>query len=186
MSSIVAGGPADAAGFEREDVVLDVDGEAVAGSRDLTRRVGAFSAGEEVRFRILRDGREYTLRARLGDRPTDDELDEMANRGEAEAEVSYFGLTLVPLTDEDREVRGIEDGMPGLVVDGIDANEEAARKGITGGDIILEAGGNPVGSAETFRAAVDEAREDGRSAILLLVEGRGGQRYVALQLGEED
>ena len=45
VSSIVSDSPAAQAGFEREDIVLEINGEQVDGSRDLTRRVGAFSAG---------------------------------------------------------------------------------------------------------------------------------------------
>lgn len=184
ISSIVAGGPADRAGFQREDVVLDVNGEPVEGNRDLTRRVAGFASGERVRFRVLRDGREYTLRAELGDRPSDEELNALPNRGEPEAGVRYFGMSLVPLTVEHRDARGLDAGVSGLAVESIEPAGEAARKGVLAGDIILEAGGEPVADVDAFRRQVEQARGDGRSAILLLVEGRGGQRYVALQLGD--
>lgn len=185
ISSIVAGGPAEQAGFEREDIVLEVNGEEVEGSRDLTRRIGDIQAGEDVRFRILRDGRERNLRATLGDRPSEDELNAMQSVGQPEAEASYFGMRLAPLTEEQREQRRLEDA-EGLVVETLDRNGEAARKGLTTGDVILEAGGTPVASTDAFRTVVENAREDGRSAILLLVETRGGQRYVALQLNDEE
>lgn len=186
VSSIVADSPAAEAGFEREDIVLEINGEEVDGSRDLTRRVGAFSAGEEVRFRVLRDGRERTLRVTLGERPSEQDLNSMRSVGEAEAESAYFGMNLMPMTDEDRERYGVAADTDGLVVHGLEPGSEPARKGITTGDIILEAGGRPVETPEAFREAVNRAREDGRSAILLLVETRGGQRYVALQLDEDE
>ena len=186
VSSIVSGGPADQAGFEREDVVLEVNGEAVETSRDLTRRIGDIAVGETVRFRIIRDGRERTLRATLGDRPSDDELDAMQSGTQVPVEVRYFGMSLVELSEEDRAVRGLDEDTPGVVVDDLERGSEAARKGLTTGDVILEAGGEPVATPDAFSAAVDEAREDDRSAILLLVETRGGQRYVALQLDAEE
>ncbi|MFT6460768.1 MAG: serine protease Do [Maricaulis maris] len=186
ISSIVEGGPADRAGFEREDVVLEIDGEAVDGSRDLTRRVGNIQAGGDVRFLVLRDGRERTIRATLGDRPGDEQLASMSSVDAAPARTSVFGMSMAPLAEEDREVRGLGAEVSGVVVDEIEPGSEAARKGVQVGDIILEAGGNSVADAEALRAIADEAREDGRSAILLLVEGRGGQRYVALQLGSAD
>ena len=139
-----------------------------------------------MRFRVIRDGRERTVRATLGNRPSNDELNSMQDTQQREAEVSYFGMRVVPLTDEDRELRNLGADAPGIVVDTLERNGEAARKGLAAGDVILEAGGTPVGSAEAFRSAVENAREDGRSAILLLVETRGGQRYVALQLDEEE
>lgn len=186
VSSIVSGGPADEAGFEREDVVIEIDGDAIESSRDLTRRVGAIDAGETARFRIIRDGRQMTLRVELGDRPTDEDLAGLPTADETPAEVSYFGMTLVPLEDADREVRDLPADATGLVVDMVETGSEAQRKGLATGDVILEASGNAVESAEAFGEVVADARGDGRSAILLLVEGRGGQRYVALQLDEDE
>lgn len=186
VSSIVADGPADDAGFERQDVILEVEGEAVEGSRELTRRIGEFAAGERIEFRIFRDGRERTLRATLGDRPSDEELNNRQSREEAESSVALFGVQLSPLDDRAREALGLDEDAVGLVVDQVTAGGEAARKGISRGDVVLEAGGESVGTPDEFRAAVREAQEAGRSAILLLVEGQGGQRYVALQLDEAE
>jgi serine protease Do len=186
ISSVVAGGPADQAGFEREDVVLAVNDEAVENSRDLTRRIGDLSVGTDVRFRILRDGRERTLRVELGERPDDSALNEMTSREQAEASVNIFGMSLTPLTDEVREGRGLDAGTAGLIIDSLEPSGEAARKGLSRGDVILEAGGDPVGSIDALRSAVDAARDGHRSAILLLVETQAGQRYIALQLGEAE
>lgn len=186
VSSIVAGGPADEAGFEREDVVIAINDAPVESSRDLTRRVGSIDAGETARFRIIRDGRERTLRVELGERPSDNALADLPSTEEPPAEVSYFGMNLVPLEEADREVRDLPENTQGLVVDSVESGSEAARKGLATGDVILEASGTAVENSEAFGAIVEEARNDGRSAILLLVEGRGGQRYVALQLDENE
>lgn len=186
VSSIVAGGPADEGGFEREDVILAVNGEDVESSRDLTRRIGDIAAGERVRFTILRDGDEQTLRVRLGDRPTENDLNEMPSTEDETVEVSsYFGMNLTPLTDELREMRGLTADQTGLVVEGVEQGSEAAEKGFARGDVILEAGGQSLSNTETLGNVIEDARSDGRSAILLLVEGRGGQRYSALQLDNE-
>ena len=117
ISSVVAGGPADEAGFEREDVVLEVNGASVENSRDLTRRIGDFSSGTEVRFRILRDGRERNLRVELGERPDDTTLTQLPSREQAEASVDIFGMTLSQLSDEVRDGRGLAAGTVGLVIE---------------------------------------------------------------------
>ncbi|WP_417483340.1 Do family serine endopeptidase [Maricaulis sp.] len=186
ISSVVAGGPADQAGFEREDVVLAVNDQSVESSRDLTRRIGEFSSGTDVRFRILRDGRERTLRVELGERPDDSTLNQLPSREEAEATVDIFGMSLSALSDEVRDARGLPAGTVGLVIETLEPAGEAARKGLSRGDIILEAGGRAVGSTEALRDAVNAARAGNRSAILLLVETQAGQRYIALQLGEDE
>ena len=186
VSSITADSPAAEAGFERDDIILEINGERVEGPRDVTRRVGALSAGETVRFVVLRDGDERTLRVRLGNRPSEDELNNLRDVGEAEAEASYFGMSLVPLTDEDRERYGLAEGTAGLVVGAVDRGSQPSRKGISTGDVILEAGGTPVATPEEFESAVERVREDGRPAVLLLIETRGGQRYFTLEFDQED
>ncbi|SDM04690.1 Do family serine endopeptidase [Maricaulis salignorans] len=186
ISSVVAGGPADQAGFEREDVVLAVNDESVENSRDLTRRIGEFSSGTDVRFRVLRDGRERTLRVELGERPDDSTLNQLPSREQAEASVDIFGMTLSELSDEVRDGRGLAAGTVGLVIESLEPGGEASRKGLSRGDIILEAGGRAVGTTEALRDAINAARAGNRNAILLLVETQAGQRYIALQLGEAE
>lgn len=186
ISSVVAGGPADQAGFQREDVVLKVNDDSVENSRDLTRRIGDLAAGTQVRFRILRDGRERTLRVELGERPDDTALSQLPSREQADGTVEIFGMSMTPVTDEVREARGLPMGTAGLVIESLTPDGEAARKGLSRGDIILEAGGEVVGSTDALRSAIDTARAGHRSAILLLVETRAGQRYIALQLGDAE
>ena len=182
ISSVVAGGPAADAGFERSDVVLSIDGAEVEGSRDLTRRVGAVAAGETSDFRVLRDGEEITISVTLRDRPDEQTLNAMSTQ-EAEPQLAeVFGMRMEALTEEDRERLGLDEDVSGLTVAAVQPSGEAYSKGLRAGEVVIEAGGEGLVSFEDFSNAVDTARDDGRSAILLLVQGRGGQRYVALQL----
>lgn len=182
VSSIVAGGPADRAGFERSDVITAINGEPVEGSADLTRRVAQFTAGEDVTFNVVRDESEIVITATLGDRPGETELTALSAAGaDNEPETAFFGMTVRPLRDGDADRMGLP-VTDGLVVLDLQPAGEAAQKGLRPGDIIREAGGDEVGSVDDFRQAIETAREDGRSAILLLVQGAAGQRYVALQL----
>ncbi|WP_421786045.1 Do family serine endopeptidase [Hyphobacterium sp.] len=185
VSSIVAGGPADRAGFQRRDIITAVNGDEISTSAELTRRVGNFGAGDEVRFSVIRDEDEIVIRARLGDRPGEDDLDDMRNVDEPEtAEASFFGMDIRPASEVAADRLGLTSGgaAAGLVVVDLEPGSEAAQKGLRPGDVILEAGGETMESVASFVEAIETARSDGRSAILLLVQGAAGQRYVALQL----
>jgi serine protease Do len=64
----------------------------------------------------------------------------------------------------------------GLVVEGV--NGPAARAGVVPGDIVLQAGGKPVHSADDLREATRSSK-----TVALLVQ-RGDQRlFVPLQAG---
>jgi S1-C subfamily serine protease len=60
---VVAGSPADRAGLRPEDLILDVDGEAVDSARDLQRLMADEVIGRLVAIRVFRDGRIQTLTA---------------------------------------------------------------------------------------------------------------------------
>ena len=95
-------------------------------------------------------------------------------------------MALEPADEAARERFEVE-GERGLLVSGVRGESEAAEKGIRPGDMILEAGGADVASVADFNAAVTEARDQGRRAVLVLVANRnGGVRYVALQFDKDD
>ena len=56
----------------------------------------------------------------------------------------------------------------------------AADKGLTAGDVITEAGQQPVTSLADLQARIKEARDAGRKSILLMVRRAGEPRFVAL------
>jgi S1-C subfamily serine protease len=60
---VVSGSPADRAGLRPEDLILDVDGEAVDSARDLQRLMAGEVIGRPVAIRVFRDGQMVTLRA---------------------------------------------------------------------------------------------------------------------------
>jgi S1-C subfamily serine protease len=58
---VVEGSPASAAGFRPEDLILDVDGQAMEAMDDLQRLMIGDAIGKGVAFRVYRDGRTVTL-----------------------------------------------------------------------------------------------------------------------------
>jgi serine protease Do len=70
----------------------------------------------------------------------------------------------------------------GIVIVEVEADSEAATKGLVSGDLITEAGQQQVASIADFEARVEEAQEAGRKSLLLLVRRDGSPRFVALGL----
>ncbi len=183
INQVLAGTPAEDAGLENGDVVLEVDGRPVEDARELTRVIGAVAPGETVRLRILRDERERTVRVTLAERPGEDEAPSAPAL--EPGQLSVFGMVLEAPDAEDRE--RLDLGDRGLVIASVEPGSEAASKGLSAGDAILEAGGRDVTSIEDFRDAADDARARGRPALLVFVGGQGGQRrYAALELPQEE
>jgi len=57
--------PADKAGVRIGDVIVAVNGRGIRGSADVRNQVGLIPVGEEVEFKVLRDGRVLVLKARV-------------------------------------------------------------------------------------------------------------------------
>jgi serine protease Do len=177
-------GPALDAGMLSGDVILTFDGQAVPDTRELVRMVANSPIGEAVPVEVLRNGEMVTLAVTLGRREEAEAAIPASTDAIPEPEVTeLLGLTLSEVTAELAEQFGLDD-TPGLVVTAVDPMSDASLKGIMPGDLITEAGQQPLTSVADFTARIDEAEEAGRSSLLLLIRRGGDPRFVAVTIEE--
>ena len=69
VRSVEPGSPADDAGIEEGDVIVDIDGDVVDSTQLVARAVQRHDVGEEVEVTVVRDGDRTVLNATLGKRP---------------------------------------------------------------------------------------------------------------------
>jgi putative serine protease PepD len=69
ISAVIEGSPAQDAGLEEGDVILEVDGVAIDAPQDLTSLVTDKEPGDTVELQVTRDGDERTVEIELGERP---------------------------------------------------------------------------------------------------------------------
>jgi len=193
VASVVPDGPAGRAGIQQGDVILTFNGQRIEDSRDLTQRVGATGIGDNSRVEILRGGNRRTLNLRLAERPSEQQLASTAptpnarppeaTPGAPGVAQSSLGVSVRPATAEDRQRFELAANEAGLVVTAVEPDSDAAEKGISVGDIILQAGGRSVRNAADLNTATEAAQRANRP-LLLQVEGRAGRRFVATDLAE--
>ncbi len=177
-------GPAAEAGIEAGDVIVAFDGREVADTRDLVRSVGNAEVGKAVRVVIFRDGGTRTLLITLGRRETaqglEDDTEDDAPVKPVRAEV--LGLVLQEPGADMRDSLGLPEDATGLIVSEVDPQTPAYSRGVRSGDLITEAGQQPVRTVGDMKARIEEAREAGRKSLLLLVRRGNTPRFVALPL----
>ena len=180
-------GPAEDAGLLSGDVILSYDGTEVADTRELVRRVGNSAVGATIPLQVLRDGEEIAVDVTLGRRETDEATAFPASdTGPETPDMTgqMLGLTVSPVTPELTEQFSLED-RPGLVITEIDPASDAASKGLEPGDLITDAGQQPVTTPEELQARIDNAVEAGQTSLLLLVRRDGNPRFLALSLEDD-
>ena len=65
ITRIIDGSPADDAGLEKGDVIVEFDGRTIRGPRALSKAIERADAGERIEIRVKRDGRVRTFDAEL-------------------------------------------------------------------------------------------------------------------------
>ena len=66
---VAPGSPGEAAGVLQGDIITAWNGEPVAGTRDVLRRLGPDSAGQSVELSLSRGGQPSTVKCVIGTRP---------------------------------------------------------------------------------------------------------------------
>ena len=170
ISGVVKGGPVENGPIQPGDVVLTFDGKPIHEMRDLPRVVAESPVGNEVDVVVLRDGKEQTVKVKLGQlqdsaeeqqpgagsdntmpEDGDGEMAEPNENGkdqpeqqqpteEREAPQTVLGMNLVALTAELKTEKGIAESVEGVFVASVDPGSAAEQKGVKPGDIIVEVG----------------------------------------------
>lgn len=179
MAGIVVGdvapnGPAKAAGLQRGDIILELDGKPVNDSNQLRMSISMTEPGTPVSIKYLRNGSEHTANIKLAEMPNEsaakdsNDQDNGGNKALEGVEVSNLTASLA------REL-GISSSTRGVVVTDIDPASKLADSGLQKGDIIQEVNHQPVNNVSEFENAIHKAG----SSPLLLVNRDGRTFFIA-------
>jgi serine protease Do len=184
-----AGGPADKAGLQAGDIVVSVNGKAIADSTALTRTVAASRTGDNLRLEVLRAGKTQVINVRSGTRPTMEELnaeddDSGSNVNpapEATQGPTVLGLRLGTLDEASRRRYQIAPSVRGVVVENVEQNSTSSSK-LTRGDVIVMANGVAVSTPAEVIAAVEAQKAAKRPTILFHIVRAGSPGLVVVDL----
>lgn len=183
-----AGSPAESAGIQPGDVVIEWNGKEVREMRRLPVMVAETEINQTVPVIVWRNGERVKLKVKVGELK-DDELpansDPAAESGTVDrgAVVKSLGLSLLPLGPVERKRYGIPDDAKGMVVADVLSSGAASEKGIRPGDVLVEVNQKGVSSVTEVEEQVKQAREKARKSVLLLIQNASGMRFVALPIG---
>ena len=186
VASVIEDGPAEKAKIQPGDVILEFDGKVVAEMRKLPRIVAETDISKPVEVKIWRDNKTMTVPVTVGELDEDEPM--VASRSGGDKQDSgkrsfeILGLTLSKKTPQLVERFKLGKDTNGVVVTDVEDGGAAAEKGIRPGDVVVEVSQDEVTSPDQIADKIDQARASGRKSVLLLLEGQGGLRFIALRI----
>ena len=179
VHSVLPGSPAEKAGLEPGDVILNLNGQKIDSPTALQGVVEQLTIGKGYPMEILRDGKRQKLNVTIEQLPKDLTV---AHSGEPvdephDSKYDKFGLELHALTKDLAKQFGLK-ATSGLVVSGVQEGSVAEQSGIKAGDMIEKAGGRAMISVEDFEMAKTEFT--GADGLVLNVRSANGRRYFVV------
>lgn len=177
VSSVVEGGPAERAGIQAGDVILQFGGKPIEDERDLARVVSATPPGKRVEVSLWRDRRGMTLTVEVGET----EPEKIAPAGVLPgASFEIAGMVLDDLSPDMREERGFPEDALGVLVADVEPGSPAAERGFAPNDIITRLSDREIGSLRDLSNAMQASREAGFRSVAVLVRRDGQARFLTL------
>ncbi|UCH82777.1 MAG: trypsin-like peptidase domain-containing protein [Candidatus Latescibacterota bacterium] len=161
VTEVLPDTPADRAGIEKNDVIVEFDEKPVRDDQRFRLMVGNTEVGTEVPVVIVRDGKRKTVNMTLTERPADDVL----AVAPPPAKESWLGLQVDNSEEE------------GVVVVEVERGSPASEAGIREGDVITEIYSRRVDDLRDY-TEISEKLKDRKEPIAFLVRRDRTSRYV--------
>ena len=176
VAKIMDGSPAKDSEVEVGDVILSFNGQEVPNSAALPPMVGRVRVGEQVKLKIMRDGKLKTIKVKIGQLPDNEQP--MLGEFPVEASDDILGLQLRPLTKEELEELELSHGLRVLAV----TEGPAKSAGIHKDDVLQMINGDKIETVQGLQDTVDKLPKGKFASVL--VQRRQGPQFLALKIPE--
>ena len=179
VANVIDDGPADNAGIETGDVIVEFDGIKIQSVDHLRNNVSSSKPDKYYNLSLIRNGKKKSFRVKLAKMPNDDQL-AMSTQSESASEL---GIEVSSLNRMNRQEFDIKDKDTGVLVTQIFQNTPADDAGIRVGDLITRVGSRRCSSVKQFDDLVRNSKR--RGMLMLHIKRDGNAQYVTLDLKEK-
>lgn len=172
VADVMPNSPAEKAGIKRGDVITKIDGNKIKDPQDLVFQVRKHMVGDKLKIEVVNRSGSKTVTVTLEEIPGQTETSNVKS-----SDLDTLGIEVSPITPTLKERFGIQKDQ-GLVVTEVKVGSAAHKVGLREGDLILEANGVPVNSAEDLKRALSQSAE----VVVLLVWRDGRTFFVSLRI----
>ena len=179
VANVIDDGPADNAGIETGDVIVEFNGIKIQSVDHLRNNVSSSKPDKYYNLSLIRNGKKKSFRVKLAKMPNDDQL-AISTQSESASEL---GIEVSSLNRMNRQEFDIKDKDTGVLVTQIFQNTPADDAGIRVGDLITRVGSRRCSSVKQFDDLVRNSKR--RGMLMLHIKRDGNAQYVTLDLKEK-
>ena len=183
IATVNPNGPADKAGLEPGDVVVDYNGKTVKDSDSLVGMVVNTKPGTSVPLTIYRNNQRKSLNVTIDELDLEAEQTRGARRNtpnqqpQPEPTTTGLGMTLDAITPDAARRLELPSNTGGAIVTDVDRNSPADKGGVLPGDVILEVNRHKVANTSQ---ATRELQNVQAGPVFLLVWRDGSAAFLTL------
>ena len=169
VADVFEGDPAEKAGIQAKDIIIEVNDEKIETSRQLTAMIAGLKVGETARVEVFRDGKSKTFAVKLA-RRSDEKL--TARKVSPKHEEEELGIRVTDLTSEMAQRFNLGEAA-GVVVVGVESDSKGSEAGVQVGDIIKEINHQVIETVKDYTASVQKIKT-GESVNLFIWRKNAG------------
>ncbi len=162
IAQIFKDGPAEKAGLQRGDVIVEFDGKEVKNHRELQSVVAATDVNKKVKVKVIRQGKPRVSEVSVAER----DIGAMSEAPQYVSNDASCGITAGDITEEVRRQYGLKD-RSGVIVLELSRGSAAAEAGVMRGDIIHEVNGKVVKGLKDFEAEIARLKQGNRAVFVI-------------------
>jgi serine protease Do len=174
VATVIEGSPADEAGIETGDVIIEYNGQRIEESNQLPILVARTDVGKSAKLTVMRDNKQIPITVKIGELKEQEVVASSPQSGK-------LGLTVQNVTPEIAESLGL-DGTAGVVVTAVQPQSVASEAGLRGSDVILEINRRRIANVGDFQKTVNETKPGAN--LLFLIRRGGNNLFLALKSPE--
>jgi serine protease Do len=174
IAKVIPKSPSEKAGFKIGDIIIEFDGHIINTSGELPPVVGMTKIGEKVKVKIIREGKEKTIKTVIG---LLSEKSQRTSSKQVKKELNRLGLVVSELTKDQRKLLDVDKN--GVLVQDV-RQGPALDAGIHKGDVILRINNNIIRDESGFDKIVKKLTAGQSFAVL--IQRQGSPIFLALKL----
>lgn len=171
VSDVTENSPAQKAGIERGDVIVQYEGNEVNSPAQLRNMVASTEIGKQVAITIIRNGKTETIKATITELPSTAQLSQGSFSNQLK------GIHVQDITPELRSSLDVPARVNGVVIVDIEDGSPASGA-LMQNDVIMEVNKKKITNVKEYELAATNIKSD--QTVLLLVYRGGSVIYLTL------